>query len=180
MKEIETTNYDSPIHCMMCCTKTTDNLGNIKPCPHLVYLGTSEGAEFLIYDAVEEPDDSDEWVEYDAQLDEFRKKLDDEHLCVHITTPAPSGETYCIIYNLNAKIQYGKDPPNTDAKQQGPSRSELSDDDATRKKKEIEALKKLRLYMGDEDFKESLGSTADAFLSANAKYYDTDTLEKMK
>ena len=103
MIEIETTNYRSPIHCVMCGTQTTDAQGSVVKCPHLVYLGMDEGAEFSIYESVEEPEDDDEWVEYDAQLNEFRKKLDDEHLCIHITIPAPSGATYSIIYNLGAK-----------------------------------------------------------------------------
>jgi hypothetical protein len=102
MIEIETTNYDSPIYCMMCGTQTTDAQGSVVKCPHLVYLGMDEGAEFSIYESVEDPEDDDEWEEYDAQLNEFRKNLDDEHICVHITIPAPSGATYCIIYNLGA------------------------------------------------------------------------------
>lgn len=102
MIEIETENYDTPIYCMMCGKQTTDNKGSVTPCSHLVYLGMSEGVEFSIYERVQEPDDDDEWEEYDAQLEEFRKKLDDAHLCIHITIPAPSGETYSIIYNLEA------------------------------------------------------------------------------
>ena len=102
MKEIETTNYGSPIYCMMCGTQTTDAQGSVVKCPHLVYLGMGEGVEFSIYESVEEPEDDDEWVEYDAQLDEFRKNLDDEHLCIHVTIPAPSGATFSVIYNLGA------------------------------------------------------------------------------
>jgi len=75
---------------------------------HVVYLGHGDGVEFSICTSVEEPEDDDEWEEYDAQLDEFRKNLDDGHLCIHITIPAPSGETYSVIYNLNAKPNDGK------------------------------------------------------------------------
>ena len=102
MIEIETTNYDSPIYCMMCGTQTTNAQGSVVKCPHLVYLGMDEGVEFSIYESVEDPEDDDEWEEYDAQLNEFRKNLDDENICVHITIPAPSEATYCIIYNLGA------------------------------------------------------------------------------
>jgi hypothetical protein len=105
MIEIETENYRSPIYCIMCNTKTTDNTGTVTPCPHLVYLGMGEGTEFSIYKSVEEPEGDDDWDQYDTQLDEFRKKLGDEHLCIHIATPAPSGETYSIIYNLNADLK---------------------------------------------------------------------------
>ena len=101
MIEIDTTNYHTPIYCIKCGTKTTDAKGSVDKCHHLVYVGMDEGVEFSIYDDVEEPEDEDEWNQYDEQLKEFRKKLDDEHLCIHITTPAPSGATYSIIYNLN-------------------------------------------------------------------------------
>ena len=100
MIEIHTTIYDTPIHCIICGTQTTDAKGSVKKCPHLVYLGTDDGVEFLIYDDVEEPEDDDEWNQYDAQLKEFEKKLGDEHLCIHVDVPAPSFATYCIIYNL--------------------------------------------------------------------------------
>ena len=100
MIEIHTTNYDI-IYCAMCGTQTTDGKGSVVKCPHLAYLGMDEGVEFSIHGDVEEPEDEDEWNQYDEQLKEFRKKLDDEHLCIHITTPAPSGATYSIIYNLN-------------------------------------------------------------------------------
>ena len=102
MKEIETTNYHSTINCIMCGTQTTDGQGSVVKCPHLVYLGMGDGVEFSIYESVEEPEDDDEWVEYYAQLDEFRKNLDDEHLCIHVTIPAPSGATFSVIYNLGA------------------------------------------------------------------------------
>jgi len=102
MREVETMNYDSPIYCMMCGTQTTDGQGSVTPCPHLVYLGHGDGVEFSICTSVEEPEDDDEWEEYDAQLDEFRKNLDDEHLCIHVTVPAPSGATWSVIYNLGA------------------------------------------------------------------------------
>ena len=101
MIEIDTINYRTPIYCINCGTKTTDAKGSVVKCPHLVYVGMDEGVEFSLYDDVEEPEDEDEWNQYDEQLKEFRKKLDDEHLCIHITTPAPSGTTYSIIYNLN-------------------------------------------------------------------------------
>ena len=109
MIEIETTNYDSPIYCMMCGTQTTDGLGSITRCPHLVYGGMKEGEPFSAYKtmalllenrSVENPHD-DEFV-YDALLDIFRKNLDDEHLCIHVTVPAPSGATWSVIYNLGA------------------------------------------------------------------------------
>jgi hypothetical protein len=92
--------------------------------------------------------------------------------------PAPSGETYSIIYNLNAKTTDTKDSRNTDAKQRGLSQGAPSD--IAMDKKQIEALKKLRMYLGDEDLEESLESTVDAFFSSVSKYYDPDTLEKMK
>ena len=100
MIEIHTTNYDTPIHCVICGTQTTDAKGSVKKCPHLVYLGMDEGVEFSIYGDVEESEDDYEWKQYDAQLNEFRKKLDDQHLCIHVDVPAPSFATYCIIYNL--------------------------------------------------------------------------------
>jgi hypothetical protein len=105
MIEIHTTNYDIPIYCTVCGTQTTDAKGSVIECPHLVYLGMDEGVEFSIYDDVKEPEDDDEWIQYDAQLNEFKKTLDDEHLCIHVDIPAPSGATYCIIYNLNANIK---------------------------------------------------------------------------
>ena len=81
----------------------------------LCILGHDEGAEFSIYDDVEEPEDDDEWIQYDSQLKEFRKTLDDKHLCVHVDIPAPSFATYCIIYNLsvgsNTKDQEKKECP---------------------------------------------------------------------
>ena len=110
MIEIHTTNYDI-IYCMICGTQTTDGKGSVVKCPHLVYLGHDEGVEFSIYDDVEEPEDAEEWVQYDEQLKEFRKKLDDEHLCIHVDTPAPSFATYCIIYNFQ-KISKSTDPAN--------------------------------------------------------------------
>ena len=100
MIEIHTTIYDTPIHCIICGTQTTDAKGSVKKCSHLVYLGTDDGVEFSIYDDVDDPEDDDEWNQYDAQLKEFEKKLDDEHLCIHVDVPAPSFATYCIIYNL--------------------------------------------------------------------------------
>jgi len=102
MIEIHSTNYDTPIYCAMCSMETTDGKGSVVKCPHLVYLGMDEGVEFSIFDDVEEPEDAEEWVQYDEQLKEFRKKLDDEHLCIHVDTPAPSFATYCIIYNFNS------------------------------------------------------------------------------
>ena len=105
MIEIHTTNYDVPIYCTACGKQTTDAKGSVVECPHLVYLGHDEGVEFSIYDDIEEPEDDDEWIQYDSQLKEFRKTLDDEHLCVHVDIPAPSFATYCIIYNLNANIK---------------------------------------------------------------------------
>ena len=102
MIEIHSTNYDTPIYCAMCSTETTDGKGSVVKCPHLVYLGMDEGVEFSIFDDVEEPEDAEECVQYDEQLKEFRKKLDDEHLCIHVDTPAPSFATYCIIYNFNS------------------------------------------------------------------------------
>ena len=105
MIEIHTTNYSSKFFCPICGTETTDAKGSVVECKHLVYLGTDDGAEFSIYKSVEEPEDDDEWVEYDAQLNEFRKKLDNEHLCIDISIPPPSGASYCIIYNLNANIK---------------------------------------------------------------------------
>ena len=104
MIEIDTTNYRTPIFCITCGTQTTDAKGSVVKCPHLVYVGMDEGVEFSLYDNVEEPEDEDEWNQYDEQLKEFRRKLDDEHLCIHITTPAPSGATYSIIYNLNDEV----------------------------------------------------------------------------
>ena len=100
MIELHTTNYDSLIHCMICGTQTTDAKGSVKKCPHLVYWGMDEGVEFSIYGDVEESKDDYEWKQYDAQLNEFRKKLDGQHLCIHVDVPAPSFATYCIIYNL--------------------------------------------------------------------------------
>ena len=114
MIEIHTTNYDVPIYCTACGTKTTDAKGSVVECPHLVYLGHDEGVEFSIYDDIEEPEDDDEWIQYDSQLKEFRKTLDDEHLCVHVDIPAPSFATYCIIYNLNANILDTKNKQNSD------------------------------------------------------------------
>ena len=108
MIEIHTTNNDI-IYCMICGTQTTDGKGSVVQCPHLVYLGHDEGAEFSIYDDVEEPEDDDEWIQYDSQLNEFRKTLDDEHLCVHVDIPAPSFATYCIIYNLSVDVKDTKD-----------------------------------------------------------------------
>ena len=110
MIEIHTTNYDIPIYCTVCGTQTTDAKGSVIECPHLVYLGMDEGVQFSIYDNVEEPEDDDEWIQYDAQLNEFRKKLDNEHLCIDISIPPPSGASYCIIYNLNANIKDTKNP----------------------------------------------------------------------
>ena len=113
MIEIHTTNYDVPIYCTACGTKTTDAKGSVVECPHLVYLGHDEGVEFSIYDDVKEPEDDDEWSQYDSQLNEFRKTLDDKHLCVHVDIPAPSFATYCIIYNLNV----GSDAKDQDKKE---------------------------------------------------------------
>ena len=114
MIEIHRTNYDDPIYCTVCGTQTTDAKGSVVECPHLVYLGHDEGVEFSIYDDVKEPED-DEWIQYDSQLNEFRKTLDDKHLCVHVGIPAPSFASYCIIYNLNvgsnAKDQEKKECP---------------------------------------------------------------------
>jgi hypothetical protein len=112
MIEIHTTNYSSKFFCPICGTETTDAKGSVVECKHLVYLGTDDGAEFSIYDEVEEPEDDDEWIQYDAQLNEFRKELDDEHLCIHVDIPAPSGATYSIIYNLNANIKDTKNQQN--------------------------------------------------------------------
>lgn len=120
MIEIHTTNYDTPIYCTVCGTQTTDANGSVVECPHLVYLGMDEGAEFSIYDDVNEPEDDDEWVQYDSQLKEFRKTLDDEHLCIHVDNPAPSGETYCIIYNLSADVKDARDSQNKDCPGQCP------------------------------------------------------------
>jgi len=114
MIEINTTNYETPIYCTICGTQTTDAKGSVIECPHLVYLGMNEGVEFSIYDDVEEPEDDDEWEQYDSQLNEFRKELDDEHLCIHVVIPAPSGATYSIIYNLNANIKDTKNQQNSD------------------------------------------------------------------
>ena len=113
MIEIHTTNYDTPIYCTICGTQTTDAKGSVVKCPHLVYLGMDEGVEFSIYDDVEEPEEDDEWIQYDAQLNEFRKKLDDEHLCIHVDVPAPSFTTYSIIYNLNANLEDIKNQNNS-------------------------------------------------------------------
>ena len=115
MIEIDTTNYRTPIFCITCGTQTTDAKGSVVKCHHLVYVGHDEGVEFSLYDNVEEPEDEDEdeWNQYDEQLKEFRKKLDDEHLCIHITTPAPSGATYSIIYNLNANLEDTKNQNNS-------------------------------------------------------------------
>ena len=110
MIEIHTTNNDI-IYCMICGTQTTDGKGSVVQCPHLVYLGHDEGVEFSIYDDVEEPEDAEEWVQYDEQLKEFRKKLDDSHLCIHQDTSAPSFATYCIIFNFQ-KISKSTDPAN--------------------------------------------------------------------
>ena len=109
MIEIHTTNYDTPIYCTVCGMQTTDGKGSVVQCPHLVYLGHDEGAEFSIYDDVEEPEDGNEWIQYDSQLNEFRKTLDDEHLCVHVDIPAPSFATYCIIYNFSVDVKDTKD-----------------------------------------------------------------------
>ena len=111
MIEIHTTNYSSKFFCPICGTETTDAKGSVVKCDHLVFLGTEEGVEFSIYDDVEEPDDDDEWIQYDEQLKEFRKKLDDEYLCIHVDVPAPSFATYCIIYNTH-KITKSTDPVN--------------------------------------------------------------------
>ena len=110
MIEIHTTNNDI-IYCMICGTQTTDGKGSVVQCPHLVYLGHDEGVEFSIYDDVEEPEDAEEWVQYDEQLKEFRKKLDDSHLCIHQDTSAPSFATYCIIFNFQ-KISKSTVPVN--------------------------------------------------------------------
>ena len=114
MREIYTSNYETPIYCTICGTQTTDAKGSVIECTHLVYLGMDEGVEFSIYDNVEEPEDDDEWEQYDAQLNEFRKELDDEHLCIHVYIPGPSFATHCIIYNLNANIQDTKNQQNSD------------------------------------------------------------------
>ena len=115
MIEIHTTNYDAPIYCTVCGTQTTDAKGSVVECPHLVYLGHDDGVEFSIYGDVEEPEDDDEWSQYDSQINEFKKTLDDKHLCVHVDIPAPSFASYCIIYNLNvgsdAKDQEKKECP---------------------------------------------------------------------
>ena len=108
MIEIHTTDCDTPIYCAVCGNQTTDAKGSVVKCPHLVYLGTDEGGEFSIYDNVEEPEDDDGWVQYDEQLKEFGKKLDDEHLCIHVDTPAPSFATYCIIYNFHSITETSK------------------------------------------------------------------------
>ena len=113
MIEIHTTNYDTRIYCAVCGTQTTDAKGSVVQCPHLVYLGHDDGAEFSIYDDVKEPEDDDEWSQYDSQLKEFGKTLDDEHLCIHVDIPAPSFATYCIIYNLNV----GSDAKDQDKKE---------------------------------------------------------------
>ena len=112
MIEIRTTDYSSKFFCPLCGMETTDAKGSVVKCDHLVFLGTEEGVEFSIYDDVEEPDDDDEWIQYDEQLKEFRKKLDDEYLCIHVDVPAPSFATYCIIYNLNANIKNTKNQQN--------------------------------------------------------------------
>ena len=118
MIEIHTTNYSSKFFCPICGTETTDAKGSVVKCDHLVFLGTDEGIEFSIYNAVEEPEDEDEdededdYSQYDAQLNEFRKKLDNEHLCIDISIPPPSGASYCIIYNLNANIKDTKNQQN--------------------------------------------------------------------
>jgi hypothetical protein len=114
MIEIRTEKHDSPIHCIICGTQTTDAQGLVEKCLHLEYLGMDEGVEFSIYDDVEGPEDNGEWIQYNAQLNEFRKKLDDQHLCIHVDTPAPSFCTYSIIYNLNANIKDTKNPQNLD------------------------------------------------------------------
>ena len=100
MIEIRIEKYDSSIHCIICGTQTTDAQGLVEKCLHLAYLGMDEGVEFSIYGDVEESEDDYEWKQYDAQLNEFRKKLDDQHLCIHVDVPAPSFVTYCTIYNL--------------------------------------------------------------------------------
>ena len=112
MIEINTTNYSSPIYCTICGIQTTDAKGSVVECPHLVYLGMDEVVEFTIYDDVEEPED-DDCVQYDSLLKEFRKTLDDEHLCIHITIPAPSGAIYSIIYNLNVAFTDTKNKQNS-------------------------------------------------------------------
>ena len=112
MQEIYTSNYETPIYCTICGTQTTDAKGSVIECTHLVYMGMDEGVVFSIYDNVEEPEDDDEWEQYDSQLKEFRKTLDDEHLCIHVDIPAPSFATYCIIYNLNANIKDTKNQQN--------------------------------------------------------------------
>ena len=109
--EIRTTNYSSKFFCPICGMETTDAKGSVVKCDHLVFLGTEEGTEFSICDDVEEPEDDDEWMQYDAQLKEFRKTLDDEHLCIHVDIPAPSFATYCIIYNLH-KVSRSTGPVN--------------------------------------------------------------------
>ena len=111
MIEIHTTNYSSKFFCPICGMETTDAKGSVVKCDHLVFLGHADGVEFSIHNDVEEPEDDDEWMQYYAQLKEFRKKLDDEHLCIHVDTPAPSFATYCIIYNLH-KITKLTDPVN--------------------------------------------------------------------
>ena len=112
MIEIHTTNYSSKFFCPICGTETTDAKGSVVKCDHLVFLGTDDGAEFSIHDEVDEDEDEDDYSQYDAQLNEFRKKLDDEHLCIHVDIPAPSGATYSIIYNLNANIKDTKNQQN--------------------------------------------------------------------
>ena len=111
MIEIHTTNYHTPIHCIICGTQTTDAEGSVVSCSHLVFLGMVEGVEFSIYDNVDEDDEEEYECQYDAQLNEFRKELDDEHLCIHVDVPAPSFATYCIIYNTH-KITKSTDPVN--------------------------------------------------------------------
>ena len=114
---------DVPIHCMICGIQTTNSQGLVRKCPHLVYVGHRDGVEFSIYQGsvkkcphlvyvgpgniaefsiyadVEETDD-DELDQYTEQLKIFRKILDDEHLSIHVGVPAPSFETYSIIYNF--------------------------------------------------------------------------------
>ena len=114
MIEIHTTNYHTPIHCIICGTQTTDAEGSVVSCSHLVFLGMVESVEFSIYDNVDKDDEEGYECQYDAQLNEFRKELDDEHLCIHVVIPAPSGATYSIIYNLNANIQDTKNQQNSD------------------------------------------------------------------
>ena len=109
MMEIHTTNYGTPIHCIICGTQNICCRGNVTPCAHLVYFGMDEGIEFSVAESILNQMDCEEWEQHEIQFEHLKKTLDDEHLCVHVDIPAPSFATYCIIYNLSVDVKDTKD-----------------------------------------------------------------------